>query len=152
LQYHYDKVPRSAKQIQVSVEREGKTVELPIMLPVRWWWTDTRYRQLTVDPRMYFESRPLADAEKQKLELPVDGFASQVRHVDSFAQMMKSHDLHVGDIIYGVDGVQRDEHANTAELYIRLRKTAGSDVTLDVIRDGKRFQMPLKTFRMSFRK
>jgi hypothetical protein len=152
LQYHYDKVPRSAKQIQVSVEREGKTVEIPIVLPVRWWWTDTRYRQLTVDPRMYFESRPLTDAEKQNLNLPLDGFASQVRHVDSFAQMMKSHDLRIGDIIYGVDGVQRDEHANTAELYIRLRKTAGSDVTLDVIRDGKRFQMPLKTFRMSFRK
>ena len=152
LQYRYDKVPRSAKQIQVSVEREGKTVETPIMLPVRWWWTDIRYRQLTVDPRMYFESRPLTEAEKQKHELPVDGFASQVRHVDSFAQMMKSHDLRVGDIIFGVDGVHRDEHANTAELYIRLRKTAGSDVTLDVIRDGKRFQMPLKTFRMSFRK
>ena len=58
----------------------------------------------------------------------------------------------MGDIIFGVDGVQRDEHANTAELYIRLRKTAGDRVTLDVIRDGKRFQMPLKTFRMSFRK
>jgi hypothetical protein len=152
LQYHYDKVPRTAKQIQLSVEKEGKTVELLILLPVRWWWTDTRYRQLTVDPRMYFESQPLSDAEKQRLELPIDGFASQVRHVDSFAQMMKSHDLRAGDIIYGVDGVQRDEHANTAELYIRLRKTAGSDVTLDVIRDGKRFQMPLKTFRMSFRK
>jgi hypothetical protein len=38
LQYHYDKVPRSAKQIQVSVERDGKTLELPIMLPVRWWY------------------------------------------------------------------------------------------------------------------
>jgi C-terminal processing protease CtpA/Prc len=65
---------------------------------------------------------------------------------------MKSHDLRVGDIIAGVDGVQRDEHANTAELYIKLRKTAGSDMTLDVIRDGKHLQMPLKTFRMSFRK
>jgi hypothetical protein len=152
LQYSYDKVSRSAKQVQIGVEREGKTLELPVALPVRWWWTDTRYRQLTVDPRMYFESQPLSEADKKKYDLPADGFAGQVKHVDSFAQMMKSHDLHVGDIIAGVDGAQRDEIANTPELYIRLRKTAGDDVTLDVIRDGKHMQMPLKTFRMSFRK
>ena len=152
LQYYYDKTPRNAKQLQVTVERESKPVDLTIELPARWWWTDIRYRQLTVDPRAYFESRPLTDEEKKQHDLPIDGFASQVKHVDGFAQTMKSHDLKVGDIIFGVDGVQKDEHANTAEFYIRLRKTAGDSATLDVIRDGKRFQMPLKTFRMSFRK
>ena len=44
---------------------------------------------------------PLPDADKKKYELPLDGFASQVKHVDSFAQTMKSHDLNVGDIIAG---------------------------------------------------
>ena len=29
LQYHYDKVPRSAKQIQITVERDGKTGRTP---------------------------------------------------------------------------------------------------------------------------
>ena len=58
----------------------------------------------------------------------------------------------VGDIIVGVDGVERDDLANTAELFIKLRKTAGDSVMLDVLRDGKRIQMPLKTYRMSFRK
>jgi S1-C subfamily serine protease len=51
-----------------------------------------------------------------------------------------------------VDGVQKDEVANTAELFIKLRKTAGETVTLDVIRDGKRMQMKLKSYKMSFRK
>ena len=95
---------------------------------------------------------PLTDAEKKELDLPIDGFASRVSHVDNFARVLKSHDLSLGDIIFGVDGVQRDEHANTAEFFIRLRKTAGQSVTLDVIRGGKRFQMPLKTYQMSFRK
>ena len=49
-------------------------------------------------------------------------------------------------------GVDHDELANTAELFIELRKTAGDSVMLDVIRDGKRIQMPLKTYRMNFRK
>ena len=66
--------------------------------------------------------------------------------------MMKSHDLRVGDIIVAVDGTARDELANTPELFIKLRKTAGDTVTLDVIREGKRLRMPLQTYRMSFRK
>ena len=42
----------------------------------------------------------------------------------------------MGDIIAAVDGVERDEFANTAELFIKLHTKAGDSVTLDVIRDG----------------
>jgi C-terminal processing protease CtpA/Prc len=60
--------------------------------------------------------------------------------------------LKVGDIVFAVDGVDRDDLADTAELFIKLRKKAGDSVTLDVIRDGKRIKMPLRTYRTSFRK
>jgi C-terminal processing protease CtpA/Prc len=66
--------------------------------------------------------------------------------------MMKTHDLHVGDIVCAVDGVDRDEAANRADLYIKLRKAAGDTVTLDVLRDNQHIKMPLKTYRMYFRK
>jgi C-terminal processing protease CtpA/Prc len=152
LQYHYDKVPRKAARIRMTVEREGEPVDIPVSLPERWWWTDLTFRQWTVEPRLYFESVPLAESEKRERGLERDGFASKVKRVDSFAEIMKSHELRVGDIVFGVDGVQRDELANTAELFIKLRKTAGDTVTLDLIRDGKRMQMKLTTYRMSFRK
>ncbi|MBK5295049.1 MAG: hypothetical protein JJE04_25655 [Acidobacteriia bacterium] len=151
-QYLYDKVPRSSGRIAMTVERDGNSVELAIALPQRWWWTDLRFRQATIDPRVYFDSRPLSEEEKNKYGLPVKGFASEVHHVDTFAEIMKSHALKVGDIIYAVDGVERDENANTAELFIKLRKKAGDTVALGLIREGKRLQMPLTTFRMSFRK
>jgi S1-C subfamily serine protease len=128
-------------------------MDLPVALPERWWWTDLTFRQWTIEPRVYFESTPLAESEKRALGLVEHGgFASKVKRVDSFAEIMKSHELRVGDIVFGVDGVERDEIANTAELFIKLRKTAGDAVTLNVIRDGKRMQMQLNTFRMSFRK
>src|SRR5438093_5217882 len=153
LQYLYDKVPRNAQRIQITVERGREPVNLSMALPKRWWWTDLTFRQWTVEPRVYFESVALSDSEKREHSLvEQDGFASRVKRVDMCAEMMKSHELRVGDIILGVDGVERDELANTAELFIKLRKTAGETVTLDVIRDGKRMQMPLKTYRMSFRK
>jgi hypothetical protein len=152
LQYHYDKLPRTAKTVSAVVDREGKSIALTIQLPVRWWFTEIRYRQLTVDPRVYFDSRPLTEAEKIARGLKPDGFASEVTHVDTLAEMMKSHQLKVGDVVYAVDGTETDEWAHTADLFIRLRKTAGDRVTLKVLRGTKKLEMPLKTFRMSFRK
>jgi PDZ domain len=152
LQYRYDKVDRKAAKVQLTVERGAKPVTLAVALPPWWWLTDLRYRQSSVEPRTYFEDRPLTDAEKQKLGLKADGFASEVRYVADFARTMKSHELKAGDIVYAVDGVERDDAANSVNLFITLRKTAGDDVILDVIRGGQRMKMPLKTFRMSFRK
>jgi len=153
LQYQYDKVNRNADRIQMAVDRAGTLVDFAIALPERWWWTDLTFRQWTIEPRVYFDSVALTDQEKRDQRLAEQGgFASRVKRVDMFAEMTKSHELRVGDIVFGVDGVQKDEIANTAELFIKLRKTAGETVTLDVIREGKRMQMKLKTYKMSFRK
>jgi serine protease Do len=152
LQYQYDKVNRRAAKLGITVDRGGQNVDLAIALPARWWWTNLTFRQSSVDPRSYFEDRPLSDDEKRKLGLKPESFASQVKYVAEFAKMMKSNDLRVGDVIAAVDGVDHDEFANTAELFIKLHKTPGDSVTLDVIRDGQRLKMPLKTFRMNFRK
>jgi len=151
-QYLYDKVDRGARDLRIGVDRNGAPLELAVALPQRWWWTDLGFRQMTIDPRVYFESTPLAEQEKRSLGLDPGGFASRVNAVDGVAALLKNHELRAGDIVFAVDGVERDEIANTPELFIKLRKTAGDSVTLDLIRGGKRMQMPLKTYRMSFRK
>ncbi len=66
--------------------------------------------------------------------------------------MRGTHDLRVGDVIAAVNGVESDEFANTAELYLKLHTRAGESSKLDVIRDGKRIAMPLQTYVLSFRK
>jgi hypothetical protein len=152
LQYHYDKVDRTAERLRITVERDGKPIDLWVTLPQRWWWTDLTFRQWTVEPRLYFDCRPLTEAEKLQRGFERDGFASEVTRVDMFAEMTKSHQLRVGDIIFGVDGVEQDKVANTAELFLKLRRTAGDTVSLDVLRDGTRKQLQLKTYRMAFRK
>lgn len=152
LQHRYDKVPRGAKSVRFTVDRAGKPVDLTITLPKLWWYYDISFRQLTIDPRTYFDSRPLTEAEKKANDLPLDGFASMVKYVNPMASMLKSHTLLVGDIVYSVDGATRDEYANTVEFFVKLRVKAGSDVKLGVIRAGKRMELPLKTFQMGFRK
>jgi len=152
VQYRFDKVDRRAKELHIGVERDGHATELSVALPPRWWWTDLTFRQSSVDPRTDFSDRPLTDEEKAKLGLKADGFASQVKYVAEFAKIRGAHELKVGDIIVAVDGVERDEFANTADLFIKLRKKAGDSAMLDVIRDGKRVQMKLNTHVLSFRK
>lgn len=152
VQYRYDKVDRRAKSLQITVDRSGQSVDLTVDLPPRWWWTDLRFRQSSVDPRLDFEDRPLTGDEKQKLGLKPDGFASQVKYVSEMAKIRNTHDLRVGDVIVGVDGVERDELAHTAELYLKLHTKAGESAKLEVIRDGKRISMPIQTYILSFRK
>jgi len=152
VQYRHDKIDRRAEKIQITVEREGKPVELTVALPKRWWWTDLRFRQSSVDPRLDFEDRPLSEAEKLKLGLKPGSFASRVKYVAEFAKIRKSHELKIGDVITAVDGVESDEWANTAELYLKLHTKAGESAMLDVLRDGQRIKMPIHTQILSFRK
>src|SRR5262249_46393992 len=137
VQYGYDQVDRRAKTLKIAVDRNGQPVDLNVTLPERWWLTDLRFRQSSVDPRLGFEDRLLNRNARRKLGLNPDGFASQVKYISETARMMKSHDLRVGDVIYAVDGVERDDLANTVELYIKLRKKAGSQVMLKVMRNGQ---------------
>lgn len=152
LQYQYDRVDRKATKVTVQVDRGTSFEGLEIALPERWWWTDLRFRQSSVDPRFDFEDRPLTAEEKRKLGLAADGFASQVKYVSDFAKIRKTHELRTGDIVYAVDSVERDPMANTAELFLKLRKKAGESAILGVIRNGQRLQMPLHTYQLSFRK
>jgi len=152
VQYQYDKVDRKATRLEIAVDRDGKAANLTVELPPRWWWTDLRFRQSSVEPRLDFEDRPLAGEEKQKLGLPPEGFASRVKYVAEFAKIRKTHELRVGDIIVAVNGVERDDLANTAELFLKLYTKAGGAAKLDVIRDGNRITMPIQTYVVNFRK
>lgn len=154
LQHTYDKTNRrTAKQVTFTVDRGAVgTRELTVELPPRWWLYDVTYRQSSVDPRLYFSCQPLSLTEKERQQLSPDGLACTVSRVDSFAALVKSHTLQVGDIIYAVNGVQRDDFAHTAELYMKLYLTPGDTAKLDLIRNGVRQQSTLLSYRLSFRK
>ena len=152
LQWEYGKVPHAAGHIELAVLRDGAVENLRVDLPPLWWHADLTYRNLSVDPRVYFQSEPLAADEKARLGLDPQGFASRVKAIDALAELLGSHELKRGDVIYGVDGEFRDDVANTADLYIKLRKQAGARLTLQVLRGTERIEMALKTERMSFRK
>lgn len=152
LQYQYNKVPKVAKQISLTVRRGGAARDLIVTLPQEWWWTDLYHRFWTVEPKTFFTSQSLSADRKRELGLPEDGFASEIVNVDPAAQVYNVHRLKVGDIVTGVDGVQRDEFTQRLDVYITLTVESGSTFTVDFLRDGVPGQMPVRTYREHFRK
>jgi hypothetical protein len=150
-QYHYDKVSRDAREIRLGIESSEAARELVVQLPERWWLTDLEFRHWTVEPLVYFKTEPLGPEQKVALGMPIDGFAGEIVETDRFYSVA-SPALKRGDVVFDVEGVQRDDLANTPELHIKLRHRAGSAVKLQVLRDGERFESVLTTERQNFRK
>src|SRR5262245_64617083 len=160
LQYRYGKTDRNAQRIELTIDRAGKRKSLSVELPAEWWLTDTSYRFWSVEPMLYFTTRPLTTEQKRRLNLPIGGFASEVVDNDTGARFRKfppakleqTQMLKPGDIITGVEGVQESSLTQNAERYIKLTKKAGDSITLDLIRDGKPTQVKQNSYRFFYRK
>jgi serine protease Do len=152
LQFLYGKLSRNASAIELTVERGGNARTLTLKLPIEWWYTDTSFRFWTVEPMIYFTSKPLAPDRKREFGFEANGFASEVTDVDPLGKSLKLHTLRPGDIIYAVAGMATSKLTRNIELYIKLTTRAGESVQLKLLRDGRPMEMTLKTYRQSFRK
>lgn len=151
LQYCYDKTPRDAERITLGVVREETPQTLKVELPERWWVTDLAYRHWTVDPIVFFRTRPLSRERKAALGLPENGFAGELIEKERFYEFADPP-LKRGDIVYGVEDVFVDPWADTPELHMKLRHRSGSTLKIHVLRDQERFISELTTERANFRK
>jgi serine protease Do len=163
LQYRYGKTDRNAQRIELTIDRAGARKSLSVDLPVEWWLTDTSYRFWSVEPMLYFTTRPLTAEQKRRLNLPIGGFASEVvetvppagpnsADLDGSRILEQMQMLKLGDIITGVEGVQESRLTQDVELYIKLTKKAGDSITLDLLRDGKPTQIKQNSYRLFYRK
>ncbi len=148
LQYFYNKVVRNSKQVQISVSRNGERKALTVDLPQAWWWTDLYHRYWSVEPHLFFYSRPLSKEEKRRNNFDVAGFACIVTGVDRQGR----NKLLLGDLIYSIDGVEVDEWTQSCEIYIKLNKKAGASFTVKLLRNGAPMEVRISTGRQSYRK
>ena len=62
VQHRFNETPRKAREAHLTVDRGGKMVDVTMALPPQWWWSETKFRQSSVEPRFYFDDRPLTFA------------------------------------------------------------------------------------------
>lgn len=152
LQHLYNKVPRDATRIALSVQRADRVETLNVTLPREWWYTDLYHRYWTVDPQPFFLMRSLSEDRKRALGLAPDGLAAEVTKVETGAQVYNLHQLQRGDIIYSVNGVEVDPFTQNLEIHIKLNVDAGDAFQVMLLRDGQKMDMRIRTYREHFRK
>ncbi|MGJ8672180.1 Trx7/PDZ domain-containing (seleno)protein [Rubritalea sp.] len=152
LQYQYNKVPRTASSVELTVRRGEQSITTSISLPFEWWKTDLSFRHWSLETQLYFAAKPLTTEEKQKLSLPENGFASIITSIDFEAFLKQVHQLKNGDIITAVNERQFDPRTTDLKAHIQLSHSTGSELLLKILRDGEEIELPLKTGRAAFRK
>lgn len=151
-QHFYNKLSRDAAQVRITLERDGGEIDSAVRLPSQWWWTDLEHRYWSIDPILPFRTRRLSVRELEDGGFDVAGFAAEIVYVNERAWPKDLDPLRVGDIIYGVEGVEADPRTRNLETYLRLHATAGRPMAVQIVRDEERLTRYAWTRRWSFRK
>jgi hypothetical protein len=142
-QFALDRAPKVGS-IEVSWKRSGRDLRGKIELPDRWRRTDISWRpslhNFVASARVYGED--LTADEKDSLGLSAARLA--FRQKDNMPAQAKKAGVQPGDIIVGVDDRKLEMTAYQFLTYIRGNYVKGETLTLNLIRNGKRLNLPMQ--------
>jgi hypothetical protein len=134
---------RNLTSLRVEWRRGDESKSASIDLPLDWRQTDISWRAsmwgLGPDPHLY--GPDLSAREKRDLGLPEDGMA--FRQGDFVPGPAKVGGIKAGDVIFGIEGKTRNLTMLQFNAFIRLNYKTGDRITFNILRDGKRLEIPL---------
>jgi serine protease Do len=127
----------------VSWQRDGQALDGKLALPEGWRKTDITWRPSMhrFVPSLYLSGDELSDEEKQALGLPAKHLA--FRQEAGVSSRAREAGFRSGDIVAGVDDKQLEINVTQFPGYIRRNYLVGDRITINIIRDGKRLNLPL---------
>jgi hypothetical protein len=142
-QYALDRAPKSGA-IDATWNRAGLDMRGKIRLPDRWRRTDISWRPslqgFVASARVYGED--LTVDEREALGLSAKQLA--FRQKDKVPAQAKKAGVRPGDIIIGVDGQMLEMTAYEFLTYVRGNYVKGETLTLNLVRDGRRLNLPMR--------
>jgi hypothetical protein len=141
-QYALHKAPR-AGTIDVAWTHGGEKKSATLQLAAGWKKTNLTWRPSMLDllPTVRTYGDDLSAAEKQKLGLEATRLA--YRQDANVQPSMQQIGLRGGDIVIGVDGLTLHLEVDGFLGYLRQNYLVGDRVVLNVVRDGKRVDLPM---------
>ena len=141
-QFALNKAPAKG-EIPVEWLRGDKPMSGTLTVPEGWRKTNVTWRPSMLDilPALPVSGEDLTPEEKKKLGLPAKRVA--VRQDKFVHSTLKAVGLLKDDVIVGIDGKQLDGTMEEFLGYVRQNYLVGDKVTLNVLRDGKRVDLPL---------
>jgi serine protease Do len=141
-QYALHLAPASGR-IAVSWESDGKERRGELELADGWRKTDISWRKSMwgLEPPAAVNGRDCGEETRKRLGLSEKALA--FRQGDFLTPAAKVAGIQAGDVIVGVDGKSPEMTMAQFHAYIRITYKAGDKVTYNILRDGKRVDVPL---------
>src|SRR5262249_6853211 len=142
VQYGLQIAPASGS-IEIAWERAGRVETARLELANGWRRTDVSWRWSLrgLDPQPWVRGSDIPLEEKRTLGLDPKRLA--LRRGAFVAPVAHNAGIQTGDIIIGVDGKPLEMNARQFAAYVRLTYRVDDRVIYNVIRDGKRVDIPL---------
>lgn len=142
LQYALHRAP-PAGEVPITWQHGEETRTDRLSLAPGWRKTDISWRASMwgLEPTPCVYGQDLTGAEKQKLGLPASHLA--FRQGDWVPKPARQAGVQPKDIIIGIDGHPMVMNSLQFNAYIRLHKKVGDRITFNVIRSGRRLDLPM---------
>lgn len=149
LQYALHRAP-ACGTLNIAWQHENQTRKAELSLPEGWRKTDLSWRWSLrgVDPPPWVQGDDLCVEEKKALGLSARRLA--FRQGPFVSEPARRAGIRQNDIILGVDGKALDLSERQFGAYIRLNYRVGDRVTYNILRRGKRLDLPSKLTGRSF--
>jgi serine protease Do len=129
--------------VEVVWQRDDKVMKEKLALAEGWRKTDQSWRpsmrRLIPSARMY--GIDLKPEEKKPLGVPEKQLA--FRQSETLSAKAKETGIHAGDIILGIDDKALEMDVDGFLRYIERNYLIGDKVTVNLVRDGKRMNLPM---------
>ncbi len=141
-QFALDRAPRTGS-IDIAWQRGERTIEAKLSLPEGWRKTEVAWRAsmrgLIPYPRV--GGKDLTAEEKKALGLLPSRLAFRQR--DFVSSVLKQVGMRSGDVVLGFDDKPLEMTAEEFTRYVQNIYLVGDKVTINVLRDGKRLDLPM---------
>ena len=141
-QYALHKAPKTG-EIRATWRRDGKEMTGTLALADGWRKTNLTWRPSMLDilPSAPFSGDELTEAEKKALDL--DTKRAALRQDADVHKSLLPSGLKGGDVVIGFDGKAVEGDIGKLFGYVRRNYLVGDEVTINVLRDGKRVDLKL---------
>ena len=141
--YALHKAPQKGS-IPVTWTRDGQEQSGTLAVTAGWRKTNLTWRPSMLDilPAVPFSGDELTPAEKKALGLSEKRAA--IRQYDEVHKLLKDAGVKGGDVVVGFDGNAIDGGIGELLGFVRRNYLVGDDVTVNIVRDGKRLDLRMR--------